>query len=73
MEARLFWESALTLDEQLTRARELGTKAAASGLSDLDNPYTSSAPRLYEAWASGYSGYTGALQVLRVETERLAA
>lgn len=55
----------MTLDQQLARAHQLGAKAAASGLSDLDNPYTCGAPRMYEAWASGYSSYTGALQVLR--------
>lgn len=63
----------MTLDEQLIRARALGSKAAALGLSDLDNPYTSGAPRMYEAWATGYSSTSGALQVMRAERERKAA
>jgi hypothetical protein len=61
----------LTTDEQRERARSLGMRAAAAGINETDNPYTNALSGLAELWASGYSSYTGAVQVLLVEEQRM--
>lgn len=63
----------MSKDEQRERARQLGAKAASAGMSEIDNPYTSNCDGLAELWASGYSSYTGAVRVVRVEEQRMRA
>lgn len=61
----------INLDEQRARAQQLGAKAAAAGMCDLDNPYVNTSEGLAELWASGYFGYCGAVRVVKAEERRL--